>query len=369
MYTLTMKFTVLRSDISKALNIASYFVSARAQVPVLGAIVLKAHKASLSLFATNLETAFSTSIGAKIDEEGEIGVPAKVISEVLANIAGETITFESSKEHLIISTENFSGKILGMNTSDFPSLVTKISEQSFELAPAFLEALPSLLFSVSRDESRPVLSGILLSFHEGLLTLVATDGFRLSQKKINLSVPPQFEKIIIPKSVIQTIMRIIPENTSLMCSVDTSGNQLMVGFDNTVITSRLIEGTYPPYEKIIPGSSRIKISVSKEDFLQAIKLAGVFARESSNHIELGISKGSFFIQAKSSKSGEQKTVVPAKVQGEDVSITFNYKFIEEFLQAVGGGEVDIELIDATTAAIFRDSAEKNYLHLIMPVKV
>ncbi len=368
-----MKLTILQENLAKAVSLAARFSSTRAQLPILGNILFSANKTKLRVSSTNLEISVSSEVGAKIEEEGEISIPAKVVSEIVSNLSKDLITLETDKEQLKLTTSSFSSKVLGMNSSDFPKVPGKAGrEKSVVISQKELsEALPKVLFATSVDETRPVLTGVLLILEKSALTLVATDGFRLSRKKISLK-SEKSGRVIVPKGVLNELLRLTEESDEVLLDINDKEKQIVFGLESAVLTSRLIEGDYPDFEKIIPASSSIKISLDKEEFLRAVKLASIFARESANIVKLKIQKDYIKVLAESSASGSQEAKVDAKVEGDtgkDFEIAFNYHFLEEFLHSVLSDEVKMELTTSTTAGIFRDSGDSSYLHLIMPVRV
>lgn len=367
-----MKLQVLQEDLNKALNIASRFASLKAQLPVLGNILFSAKKTRLLIAATNLEVAISISLGAQIKEEGDLTIPSRVITELIANLPPSTLNLESDKEHLKIVSSSFSSKVLGMNASDFPSVVSSINKEVAVVFPktVFLEALAQVSFAASVDETRPILTGVLFVFDKGSLSLVATDGFRLSQKKIKLENPFKGKKVVLPKNTLLEISRTGEGEENLLFYCKEKENQVLFGINNLVLSSRILEGEFPPFEKIIPKSSNFKIRCNREDALRAVKLASVFARDSANVVKVKINKDSFVLSAESSSSGNQQAEVEAVVEGKgDLEIAFNYRFLEDFLKATTGEEVNFAFSDSASPGVFTDPKDPDYLHLIMPVKL
>ncbi len=374
-----MKLQILQENLEKAINITSRFATSKAQLPILGNILLSATGAKVFVSSTNLEISASVQIGAKIEEEGEISVPAKIILELINNLPKETINLESEKEQLKVTTSGFSSKVLGMNSSDFPKIPRSVNVETSSSIPKkeFIKALSQVVFATSLDESRPVLTGVLFLFSENSLSLVATDGFRLSQKKISLRLANKdFHKIVIPRSILNEIGRLGEEDENVLFDFQEKEKQIIFGNNNVVLTSRLLEGEYPDFEKIIPKSSTIKVLVDKEELLRAVKLASIFAKDAANIVKLEIIKDGVKISAESGNSGSQETKVDAKVEGSELDsgskkfeIAFNYKFIEDFLHSVPGEEIKMEFSTTMAAGVFTDSKDSSYLHLIMPVKV
>lgn len=366
-----MDLEVLQENLNKALFITSRFVSSRAQLPVLANILLKADKTKLVVSATNLETSASISLGAKIVKDGELTVPAKNLFEIVSNLTSGAIHLTSEKESLKISGSGFTGRISGMNASDFPKVPQLIrKEESIDLSKTeFLNALPQVSFAASIDEGRPVLTGIYFILSKKSLSLVATDGFRLSKKVVSLEKTGKEIKTIIPKNVLLEVSRIGEENESVFLDVKEKERQVVFGLDNLILSSRVLEGEFPDFEKIIPKSSSVKVRVDKEELLRAVKLSSVFARDSANIVKIKIMKDSIKLSAESSQVGNQETLIDAKVEGEPIEISFNYKFLEDFLRAVVGEEVVMEFNNASSPGVFTDPKDPNFLHLIMPVKV
>lgn len=367
-----MKLQVLQENLSKALAICSRFTSSKIQLPVLANILFKTQNNKLLLSATNLETSIAINVGAKVMSEGDITVPARIITEIISNLDPGQINLEVKKEILNIKTSNFESVITGLNSSDFPKIPTETRVDSFKISSNdFLNALSSILFAVSQDETRPVLTGVLIIIAKGNLAMVATDGFRLSQKKIKIQTTKDEKRFIVPKGILAELSR-ISESEDIVFSYKKTDNQLVIGLDDLVLSSRIIEGDFPDFERIIPKETKIRIHLDKSGFLRAVKLAGVFARDSANVVKIIVSKDLLEITAESSKSGSQKNQLEAKIEGDlqdSFTIAFNYRFVEDFLNAVKGEDVRLEFSDSNAPALFLDEKDPNFIHIIMPVRL
>ncbi len=370
-----MKLQILQENLEKAVNITTRFASTRAQLPILGNILISARKNKIYVSSTNLEISASVQVGAKVEREGEISIPAKVITDLISNLPKETINLEAEKEQLKITTSGFSSMVLGMNSSDFPKVPNSLSEKNTItfLRTEISESLNKVIFSTSTDETRPVLTGVLFILSGKFLSLVSTDGFRLSRKTILLKYNVKEKKsVVIPKGVLAEIGRGVFDVDEILFDLDESEKQVIFGLGDTVLTSRLLEGEYPDFEKIIPKSSFVKITLDKEEFLRAVKLASIFARESANIVKIKVLKDLIKVSAESGAAGSQETKVDAKVEkegGDEFEIAFNYRFLEDFLHSVAGEEIRMEFTNPTSAGVFRDTGDPEYLHLIMPVKL
>lgn len=370
-----MNLQVLQESFSKALTVSSRFASTKAQLPVLSNILLATKKNKLIVSATNLELSISISLGAKVEKEGEITIPAKVISDLVNNLASGSLNLSSEKEQLKITSSNGSSTLSGMNSSDFPSIPHEIDKNVVTFSSEeLIQSISQVLFAASSDETRPVLTGVLLIFNKDSLIMVATDGFRLSKKHVGIKINKKAlttQRLILPKNSLNEISRLTNEKDTVLMSLRETENQVLFGVDDSILSSRVIEGQFPDFEKIIPKDSNCKISIDKEELLRAVKLASVFARDAANVVKFSVGKDSIEVSAQSSQTGSQKAKVDAKVEGDSksVKIAFNYRFLEDFLNSAGSDDIQIELGGANSPGVFTDPKNPDYLHLIMPVRI
>lgn len=362
-----MKATVLQKDLAKVLSYTSRFVSARAQLPILSNIVLVAKGNKLTVKATNLEISISAPIGASVEKEGEIAVPAKIFSELISTLHTEKIAFSLEEETLHIESEGFKANVSGLNTSDFPEIPDAVSVGIVLPADVFSEAVGKVIFSSSPDDTRPALSGVLMYSKDSMLSFVSSDGFRLSKKDVLLKEKVE-TRIILPKTILLELLRICSDEEKINIKVEEADKQIMFGVGDNVLSSRLVEGEYPTFEKIIPTSSSIKASVSKDEFQGAVKTAAVFARDGANIVKLALSEEGIVVSAESARSGSQEAKVAAKIEGPNLDILYNYRYVEDFLNIVKGEGVVMKFNNSDASGIFLDASDENYLHLIMPVK-
>ncbi len=362
-----MKTTVLQKDLNKILSISSRFVSPHAALPVLSNFKIHTKGAKLIIEATNLEMSISGSIGAQTTEEGEVAIPARVLTDVVSNLSGEKIELSLDGENLTVESEGFSAQVLGLNASEFPE-VPSAADKAVEIPKEeLLNAVSKVIFASSGDDTRPALAGVLFYFESENLSLVSSDGFRLSRKIVKHKSPASF-KLIIPKNILLELVKIGKDAKKLSLHVNQDDKQIIFLVDDIVLSSRLVEGEYPPYEKIIPESGSTVVNVSKVDLQKAVRLASVFSRDGANIVTLEIKEGSVRVLGESAKSGSQVSLVAAKLIGPELSILYNYRYLEEFLGVVSGESVEMRFNSPTAAGVFLDSSDGFYLHLIMPVK-
>ncbi len=373
-----MVLQVLQEDLSKVLATAIHFVNTRQTLPVLSNFLLTAEKTKLKIQATNLEMSLSVSIGAKVEIEGTVTVPAKAFLEIISNLNQGQLTLNLVKEQLKIESPGFKADIPTTPANDFPKVPENVDQKlAFPISSdVLLPTLSKILFATGSDETRPVLTGVLFIFDNELLSLVSSDGFRLSQKNISLLKKISEDKIhlIIPKSALLELIKLTGSTESVLFEPRISDKQLIIKVGEICLSSRLIEGNFPDFEKIIPKNTSTKILVDKNDLKRGVKLAAVFAREAGNVIKLKVKKSSLEIESENGKIGKENYEAEAKVEitaagTNDLEISFNYKFIEDFLNSVTGTDIEIKLIDGASPAIFVDPKDEGFLHLIMPVKV
>jgi DNA polymerase-3 subunit beta len=372
-----MKFQILQENLERAVGITSRFVSTRTQLPILGNILIATQKNRVCFSSTNLEISASVEVGAKIEEGGEVSVPARVFSELVSNLPKDTITLAAEKESLKVLAPGFNSTILGMNPSDFPKVSGFLGKKKkITLSQKdFAESLSRVLFSTSMDETRPILTGVLFIFEGKHLSLVSTDGFRLSRKTFSIKTGEEKRRVTVPKGVLSEISRAASEDRDVLFSLHEEEKLVFFEADDTLLTSRVLEGEYPDFEKIIPKNSTTKILLDKEEMLRAVKLASIFARESANIVKIKLLEDAVVFLAESGSAGSQETKIDAKIEiysgglAEPFEIAFNYRFLEEFLHSVSGEEIKMEFSGVSSPGVFTDPKDSSYLHLIMPVKI
>lgn len=369
-----MKFVILQENFSKALNIVSRFSGGKVQLPVLSNIRIVVNKAKVILSATNLEMSAVVPVAAKVEEEGDITVPARVITELVSSLDKNQIEVSSKEERIKITTQNTKNVLLGMNSSDFPLIPQKIGDSPISIDyEKFKNGLSKVLYSVSTDDTRPVLTGVLFIIRKNEIVLVSTDGFRLSQYKMPLDNASFDEeiKIIIPKSILFELMKITNQK-EIRFSFNKSENQIVFETDGLILTSRVIQGEFPDFERIIPKESKYIFSVDREDLLKNIKMASIFAKDSGNITKIKLDKDDMEISSESTQSGNHSARIEVKYKekgADDLLIAYNYKFLEDFLMVCNCEDININFSDSNSPGLFLDPSEENYLHIIMPVRV
>ncbi|MGB9637464.1 MAG: DNA polymerase III subunit beta, partial [Microgenomates group bacterium] len=364
-----------QENLNLGLLTASRTISSKAQLPILSNVLLKATKEGLQILATNLEMGVNIKIGAKIEEEGEITIPAKIFTEIISSLSAERIDLQTEENILKITTNSYQASLNGLPATEFPKFPSYVSENLFSLpAEKLLEAINQVAFAAATDDSRPILTGILFELEGKNLSLVATDGYRLSFKRIEVSPVEEKISLIIPARSLIEVSRILEEDKEkkekrLKMGFTREQNQVVFVFPEMELFSRVIEGTFPDYQKIIPASFASKMVLDRENLAREVKVVSVFARDSANIIRFKIQKNLLEMSANSPQIGENKSSLEAKQEGEEGDIAFNFRFLQSFLSAVNAQEISLETNGPLNPGVFRAVGDDSFLHIIMPVRL
>lgn len=379
-----MKLEILQENLNHTLASLSRVIATKPQLPILSNILLVAKNGKLTLTASNLETSIIVETGAKILVGGDFTVPGRTLTEIIASLSAEKVLLEVIGGSLKINSVGFNSKINGIASTEYPQLSadTILAQGNYwEIDKLLLlVSLGMTTFAAAGDESRAVLSGVLFKPQEKGLTLVSTDGFRMSIVELDKIVTNKKEggeAIIIPARSLAEITRILAEkgadqeDKSVKIYISSKENQICFNLGATKILSRLIAGNYPDYEKIVPSNSKFKIITTAEELIKSIRLASIFARDSANIVKLHIAHSKLHVSAAAAQIGENESEIDVSVEGEkseDFSIAFNYRYFLDLLSVVTG-QVVMEFSSPTSPGLFRSSSSKNFFHIIMPVRV
>jgi len=373
-----MKLSVFQENLVRGLTIVSRSVTTKAQLPILANILLATDKGRLKLSATNLETGINFWVGAKIEKEGATSIPAKIFNEYVASLPAGKIDLELKENLLSLGCGNYQASFVCLPAGEFPSVPTITSEPEISLeSHAFSKAIGQVAFAAAQDEGRPQLNGVLVRLEEDDLTLVATDGYRLSFQKIKTTLKGKEIKelaagLLIPSRTLAEVGRIIgeaEEGKTLGLTITPQANQAIFSTPEAEIVTRLIEGKFPDYEKILPGKATTKITLDRVSLLGAVRTAAIFARESANIIKFKVQSSKLQVSANAAQVGENAIEVETKTEGEGGSIAFNARYLLDFLNSNEAQLINFEMTGPLAPGVFTNAEEKEALHLIMPVRV
>jgi DNA polymerase-3 subunit beta len=365
-----MRLSCLQENLNKGLSIVNKIVPSQASLPVLNNILLKTEKGQLKISATNLEIGINKLIGAKIEKEGAITVPARLFSEYINSLPNEKIDLEVKDNNVNIHCKNYKATILGIDASEFP-LIPEIKQKPIiSITPELLhKAISCVTFAAAIDESRPVLAGVFLNFKDNQLKLVATDSYRLAEKTIKLDKNVIGEvSIIIPTRTMQELNRILTEVENKV-EISVTENQILFKINDTDLISRLIEGSFPDYRRIIPDSFQTKVLVNTTAFNNMVKTASIFSSPSANNIKLQLkSKGELIIQSSAAQIGENVSCLDADISGGDGEITFNAKYLLDVLNNIESEETLLQIRGKLDPGVIKPAGQEDYIYVIMPLR-
>lgn len=365
-----MIFSCTQENFNKAVNKVSKIVSNHGSLPILSNILLTSDNGQIKLSATNLEIGINTWIGAKIEEEGSLSVSAKLLQEFVAINKDKKLDFSTKNNTLNIKSEKYNTNIKGLPADDFP-LIPNIKKEFFTKINSKIlqEAIIKTVFACALDETRPILTGVLFKFEDKELNLVATDSYRLAEKKIELNTKiKKNTQIIVPQRTVLELGRILSE-TDGDVEIYLEENQIMFVFNNTEFISRLIEGAFPDYKQIIPKKTNIKAIVNKEEFSSALKIGSIFARDVANNIKIKFTDNILEVVAISPQIGDNLAKIKSEITGSNLEIAFNAKFILDFLNIQDTENIHILAVDKISPIIFKNPADMNYLYIVMPLRI
>jgi DNA polymerase-3 subunit beta len=366
-----MKLSCLQENLNKGLSVVSRLVATRGTLEILSHILLKTEGGRLKLSATNLEIGINYKVGAKIEKEGEVTVPARLFSELVAQLPPGKIDINLKDDTLDVKTGGYSSQVKGLSAEEFP-LIPKIKDKKlFSVSAGELkDAINMVSFSAALDETRPVLSGIYVKIGKGKLILASTDSYRLAEKIVELKAKDLKEKdAIVPARSLMELSRIL-DDPEKEVNVYLDETQIMFETEDLEFTSRLVEGKFPDYTQIIPSSFETKATCALSEFSNIVKVASLFSREAAGSVTLNISsKGRIEAVSAATQMGESNAECDAKVTGKDAEIIFNGKYLVDALNTLPTGDITLEVSGKLNPGVLRKEGDKTYTYVIMPLRV
>lgn len=370
-----MRLQLLKENLHQGVGIVSRLASVKAQLPILSQIGIEATSDGIFLMATDLEVGARVRVRGKVLEEGGVAVPAKLLAELTASLPLGAVEVVSEKTaSLTLTAGKVRATLQGMGLAEFPPLFT---DKGVEVGDVGVEELQQVLyrvgFCVSRDESRPVLTGILWETARG--AWVATDGYRLSLAAAKITPHKEVkipERLLIGERVLSEGVRAFNELgvTTMKLQLLEASRQVVLRGEDVFFIGRLLEGEYPPYGGIIPGDLSTTATLEKAELLAAVKTAAIFARDSAHIIKISIQKDGVMVSANAPQVGENRIEVEATVEGQDgLTIAFNSRYLSDYLNHVTGERVKAGFTEALRPGVFWEGERKDFQHVIMPVRV
>lgn len=376
-----MKITCKQQDLSRGLSIVSHAVSSRSTLPILANILLGTDAGRLKLSATNLEIGINCWVDAQIQEEGSTTIPAKLLTDFVTSLPQSLvdITVPTDSHSISIMSEGNSANIKGLDPSEFPLIPSAEGGEPPVLLDAVLlkEMIAEVAFAAADDESRPVFTGVLVQVNDEKITFAAADAFRLA---VRIAPLPGDETahgdILIPARTLNELARILPSEGAVQMIVTPNRSQVLFHTEHIDLVSRLIEGTFPNFRQIIPKEHTTRAVVPTKEFAARVKLAALFARDSSNITRVkinpggseGLEPGLITVEATAEDLGNNVSTLNAAVDGPEQQIIFNVKYLADVLAVIGTPEVAIEVNAASKPGVIKPVGPADYTYVIMPMQ-
>jgi DNA polymerase III subunit beta len=372
-----MKVSVSQQQLAQGLSTVSRAVSPRSTLPVLANVLLATDEGRLRLSATNLELGISCWIGAQIQEEGSITVPARLLSDLVSTLPNDTVHLQMNMStcSLAVNCGASATDIKGIDAQEFPPMpATDMSEGVQIKVSDFKEMVQQVTFAASSDEARPVLQGVQTTVSGTDFSMAATDGFRISVRKVSLGETVRKPlNLIIPARALNELARIASDGESMVSMIVPSGRgQVVFRLDSAELVSQLIDGNFPDYKVIIPRSFKSHTIVSTASFLKACRQAEIIARNGNNVVRLNVQPntdrpGQVEVSAQSEETGSNETVIDANIDGPGLVVVFNVRFLREALEVIKTPNLVIETNDHKSPARVQPVGDESFQHVIMPM--
>ena len=368
-----MKFSCYKSDLTEALQFVIRAVAVKPMTPVLAGIYLKAEGSMLELQANNFSTGIITRIPVNTEVSGKTVVSGKRFQEFVRNMPDDTITLsdDNNGNTLIIESGGASVELLTMAAIDFPKVKTPETDNSFKMSTTTLrDLIRKTVFAVGKDESRPIFTGCCFEIKGNKISLVATNTHRLALAAEKLSDTYDECSFVVPAETLRGLMlRIDPKDVDNYVTINYSTRYLTFTFDNVFVNSRLIEGQFPPYDRVIPSESTTQVRVDSAEFRHAVEFVALMSKETEyNTVKFVFSDGGIEISSNSPEVGGAVKNIEAQIEGDDLEISFNANYIVDVLKVFDAKEINIALNDKFSPAKFTEPENENYIYIATPVR-
>lgn len=365
-----MKIICLQENLKRAINIVERVTGKNVNLPILSNVLLETDKGRLKISATDLEVGLNVWLSAKVEKTGKATLPVTILSNFISSLPQDKIYLESEKHNLSIKCSNFNATIKGLDPEDFP-IIPKLLEKPFLTLKKkdFHKALSQVYQAASYSDTRPEIAGVFFRvMTDGTLKLAATDSFRLAEKTIKRVAPSnQGKAMIIPLKTIIELVRILSEKEGEVKLV-IKENQVLFDMGDVHLISRLIEGHFPDYERIIPRDFVTEVVIERDNLIEAIRIASFFVTK-VNDISFSFSpRGKLEIFSGSQELGMHNSFLKAEVKGEEVKLIFNYKYIIDGLNNVDKNKVLLEINGKERPLLMKAAGDNSYLYIVMPVR-
>jgi DNA polymerase III subunit beta len=380
-----MRITCQQDHLSRGLAIVSRAVGGRTTLPVLNNVLLASDGERLKLAATNLEIGITTWVPGRVETEGQLTVPARLLTDFVNSLpGGQSVELDgNTRSHTLhVKSNRYDANIKGIDAEEFPPIPSAEDRPTIKLGADLLkEMIGQVAFSAAKDESRPVLAGVNLKVDESTMLMAAADGFRLSLREADLQQGlPEKLDIIIPARALTELARLLGDgNEDIEVTVTANRTQILFKVRNeggeVNLVSRLLEGQFPDLQRVIPKTHTTRVVIKRAEFGTATKIAALFARDAANVIRLevtpgaegGLTPGKVAISANAAEVGDNHGELDASVEGDETYISFSSEFLSDVLSVLPSDEIALEMTGPLSPAIVRGLGLAEYTHVIMPM--
>ncbi|SDY89560.1 DNA polymerase III, beta subunit [Proteiniborus ethanoligenes] len=364
-----MKIKIQQRELSKCINIVQKGISSKTTLPILSGILLEAKEGKLKLTGTDLEIGIKSSVDCETIKEGSIVITSRIFGDIIRKLPDMPIEInvdENNNMHIQCGNSKFN--LIGQSAIDYPQLPEIFESNYFEIPKDLLKSMiRQTIFATAQDETRPILTGALLETSNNNVSLVAIDGYRLAVKKVSVNVSEDI-KVVIPAKTLNEVNKILEDDDAEVKISYNQGN-IIFNIGDTLITSRLLEGQFLNYSDIIRNEYKLKAKVNTRDFQECLERASLLAREGKNNlVKIDISDDKLIITS-NSEIGNVHEELPIKLEGNDIKIAFNSKYILEGIKAIDSEEIEMNMISNVNPCIIRPVEDNSYTYLVLPVRL
>ena len=363
----------MQENLARGLQVVSRAVSGRSTLPVLANVLLRTEDAGLKLTATNLEIGITAWVPGKIDGEGTLTVPARLITDVVNGLpSGERVDMEVDGTSLRIKAGRFQTHLRGIDAEEFPVIPSPGERPTTRVSQGALrKALSEVAFAAATDEARPILTGVLTRLSGDRVTLAAADNYRIAVKSLPILDPVEDTSLVVPARSYTELMRVLNDSDDPVdIMLASSKSQILFHLEGVDLVSRLIDGQFPNYQQVLPSSHTTRAVVDRDELLKAVRLSALIASSAANVVKLSMadaSSGAITIAA-AADVGDATGEVEARIEGDPVQIAFNARYLQEALQNVDAEQLALEFSGPLSPGVLRPTGNEDYVHVIMPVR-
>ena len=362
-----MNIECIKEKLSKALSKVERVTGKNITLPILSCVLLEVKDSILTIKATNLDLGIEIKLPVKVIKEGRVAVSGIILNNFVGSLQNEkNITLEVIEGNLKVSTEHSQSIIKAFPSDDFPNIPKIESDNKFVFNTTdLLKSLKSVMYSASVSTIRPVLSSVLMYSEEDSIVCVATDSFRLAEKHIKVKKHKDFDQILLPVKNIPEIIRTF-EDIKDDVQVIVNENQISFTYEDIYITSRIVDGTFPDYKQIIPKEIKTEVVVLKQDLITALKISNIFSDKFSQvTFTISPKNKTFRMVTKNNDVGENIHTLDAVIKGEEITISFNYKYIVDCFQSIDSDSISLHFSDTNRPMVITGVGDKSFLYLVM----